>query len=310
METSLRTAARNNVEALIRESRMISDIVTSITEYVGECLKEKLRTALWTVKPGKGPVSKKEGEFDYNNIGISFKVKWRLENHEIQEKDDAQVFKCSAHADYKVPLLEIVVAAVNGRYCRNDLYETIQHEVSHFFERGKRGKEYKTAANYNLAIKKMDDNKTVEEEAVARAIYICHKFEQRAFANGAYQYLMKSTDFSNKFENSIKYTRLYGWMVGAEELRMFLSQCTDTKDDIEKYCKQYGYTLNKLLKLLNRTINNMAKIAERVKSKAIDDSRRIYGVHERKEYTPLNEAIERQKKVDAFCRQHFRPYNR
>ena len=46
METNLRTTARNNVDALIRESKMISDIITSITEYVGECLKEKLRTPL------------------------------------------------------------------------------------------------------------------------------------------------------------------------------------------------------------------------------------------------------------------------
>lgn len=309
METSLRTAARNNVDALIRESKMISDIVISITEYVGECLKEQLVTTPWVIKPSKGPISTKEGEFKYNNIGISFKIKWKLENHEIQEEDDVQVFKCSAHVEYNPPLLDIVVAAVNGQYSRNDLYETIQHEVSHFFERGKRGKEYKTATNYKKAVKKMDDGKTVEEIAVARAIYICHKFEQRAFANGAYQYLMKSTDFSNGFENAIEHTRLYGWLIGAEELRMILSQCTDSKDEVEEHCKQYGYTMNRLLKLLNRTINNMAKIVERVKSKAIDDYRRIHGVHERKEYTPLNEAIERQKKINAFCRQHFNPYN-
>ena len=304
---SIREQAEKEVHLLINEDRTISNIVTTITEYVGGRIEEMVKRTPSDVRTKGNNISIKRGNFVYTDLGISFMVKWVLED----EHDKDAVYskrKCSAYIEYSPPRLNITIAALNGRFSRNDLYETLQHEISHFFERGKRGKEYKTTRNYAMAVDRMNNGQSIKEKVVARAVYICHKFELRAFANGAYQYLMKSTDYGNGFRNSIEHTRLYDWLIGAEEMQMFLSQYIDYPEQIEPFTKKYGFTLNRLLKMLKRTIDAMVRTVGRVISKAMDDYEKIHGVHQRKDMMSINELAMSELKLIDTCRAHFRPH--
>ena len=124
-------------------------------------------------------------------------------------------------------------------------------------------------------------------------IYINHKFEQRAFGNGAYQYMMKSNDYNNNFDNAIKDTQLFKWLTQIKNDYVFIKNTPQGHPLLKAALKPYNITYDKLLEITEETIDNLIRMLGRIKSKALDDYREQNEVHSMQEHI-TKEGLERK----------------
>ena len=125
----------------------------------------------------------------------------------------------------------------------------------------------------------MNNALTDYEGIIASIMYINHKFEQRAFGNGAYQYMMKSNDYNNNFDNVIKDTQLFKWLTQIKNDYTFIKNTPQKHPLLKAALKPYNITYDKLLKITEETIGDLIKMLGRIKSKALDDYREQNEIH-------------------------------
>ena len=140
---------------------------------------------------------------------------------------------------------------------------------------------------------KMNNALTDYEGIIANIIYINHKFEQRAFGNGAYQYMMKSNDYNNNFDNAIKDTQLFKWLTHIKNDYVFIKNTPQGHPLLKAALKPYNITYDKLLEITEETIDNLIRMLGRIKSKALDDYREQNEVHSMQEHI-TKEGMERK----------------
>ena len=251
------------INQFIFEDRTIADEVKTITDIIGETFFEEIKKI--TSKP-------------YKNEGD--------EGLHLNKRD-------YINADIGRKRLNICLISIDKRFNKKAFYENLQHEISHFFERGKRGKPYHHLEKYNTSITKMNNALTDYEGIIASIIYINHKFEQRAFGNGAYQYMMKSNDYNNNFDNAIKDTQLFKWLTQIKNDYVFIKNTPQGHSLLKAALKPYNITYDKLLKITEETIDNLIRMLGRIKSKALDDYREQNEVHSMQEHI-TKEGLERK----------------
>jgi len=265
------------INQFIFEDRTIADEVKTITDIIGETFFEEMKRIDSKPYKDKG-VNYKQGTFKFNLFNITIDVVW--EYYDIYSDDGLHLNKRDyINADIGHKRLNICLITINRRFSKKAFYENLQHEISHFFERGKRGKPYNNLDKYNTSITKMNNALTDYEGIIASIMYINHKFEQRAFGNGAYQYMMKSNDYNNNFDNVIKDTQLFKWLTQIKNDYTFIKNTPQKHPLLKAALKPYNITYDKLLKITEETIGDLIKMLGRIKSKALDDYREQNEIH-------------------------------
>ena len=279
------------INQFIFEDRTIANEVKTITDIIGETLFEEIKKI--TSKPYKNEgVDYKQGTFKFNLFNITIDVVW--EYYDIYSDEGLHLNKRDyINADIGRKRLNICLISIDKRFNKKAFYENLQHEISHFFERGKRGKPYHNLEKYNTSITKMNNALTDYEGIIASIIYINHKFEQRAFGNGAYQYMMKSNDYNNNFNNAIKDTQLFKWLTQIKNDYVFIKNTPQGHPLLKAALKPYNITYDKLLEITKETIDNLIRMLGRIKSKALDDYREQNEVHSMQEHI-TKEGLERK----------------
>jgi hypothetical protein len=292
----------NIINQLIIEDRTIADEIKSMTEIIGNMFFSELQKTK-TITINNGNAEYKNGEFVYEMLGIRLNIKWKYYN--MLSEDIALNIKSYANIDISKKILNICTVCYNGHFNKNDFYERLQHELHHLFERLRRGKPYRNIDKYNISVHKLTDAITNYEGIVANIMYISNSFEQSAFGNGAYQYLMQSKDYLNNFDNAIQNTQLFQWLVTLKEDILFIKKVDGNHPLMKAALKPYNISYNRLLKITAHTIHNLIKLIGRIKSKAIDDYKLKFETYTPQKPLSLDELKIRMSEIININKKYF-----
>lgn len=267
----------------INEEHSISNEVTLMSTEIFYRIMGKIQPYSISTDMGK-QLEYKHGNFKYSKLNISFDVSWDFYNvgNETPRTPEMNQF---ASADLSKKAINITIVAINGRINNDSVIESIQHEISHFFEVSKRqGVPYKNMFQYKLAVTILQQEEKFTDimVAIAEIIYISYKFEQRAFGNGAYRYLMNHTDdYPHNFNNAIQETKLYKYLCSLEKDIETLTITKDTEYEITETLKRFEITYKALMSSAHSAREGLARMCGRIKSKAIDDYESTHDIHRR-----------------------------
>lgn len=173
--------------------------------------------------------------------------------------------------------LIVVVFAIKNEIDNRTLVDSIAHELTHNFQREVKDNELitnnkqKVYQNANKNI--VSSNKAVK--LIANVIYLTHSFEQDAFLNGAYAYIMKEYENGGNFIISYKKTEAY---VSLETLRYYLDTMQKALDNnkvgenIKNHCHyEYDLSFEQILKLGEKAYSRYTKKLVRMCGKALND---------------------------------------
>lgn len=277
----------NEICSAINEEHSIADIVTALTDAIGkDILDTALRSKSTPTQADCFTFKRGTVEDVYYNTGLKFDWYYYSFCDEIYKRQyNRKILTFGVNASKKT--ITVPIVAIKGKIDKRKFYEGLQHEIEHYYERlNRKFKQYSNYDMYNAAVNILEKPLTKYEYEVAFCVYMSAKFEQTAFANGLYQYLMKSdypNDLMNNLEGSVYYENLY-------ELKRLRSKLDNYKLDhplmkaaINRF-SYYGLTYEKLLKMVDNTINAITHSIGRVVSKAKDDLERGYDVYKQ----PIN----------------------
>lgn len=250
----------------------------------------------------------RKGTYRYQDAFISFDIDWTVRYTTSADKSLEGYSMGGIKVDKR--LITITIFAVNGTINEASLYETLQHEIFHLFEREKMQHDYLDREAYNHAYsiirnREPDDNSV--ETMANRIIYISFAFEQRAFTNGAYQVLMTGEvdDYEEKFRSLIKKTKIYKWLVACRNYRQQISSLSENDKELSESLAEYGLTKRDILERADIAIDSMERFIGRVRAKAVIDYRKLHNINEYIDVDPfpmtitkgefkrkINEAIE------------------
>lgn len=277
----------------IYEERSISNEVTLMSTEIFYRIMGKIQPYSISTDMGN-QFEYKHGNFKYSKLNISFNVSWDFYN--VGDKTPrTPKMKQFASSDIGKRTISVTIVAVNGKINNESIWEPIQHEVSHFFETSKRkGVPYKNMFQYKLAVTILQQEEKFTDimVAIAEIIYIGYKFEQRAFGNGAYRYLMNHTDdYFHNFNNAIKKTKLYKYLTLIDNDIELLKDNSDAEYEITETLKRFEIPYEDFMDLAKSAREGLVRMCGRIKSKAIDDYEQVHDIHKQL----IRETEERRK---------------
>ena len=167
--------------------------------------------------------------------------------------------------------ISVKVEAIDGEIIEDSVSDSVQHELKHYFQELKIGKDFSDRSYYQriLDFKRSDDPvyRTIGDLA-----YLCYKPEQEAYANGLYAYLkaMKPQGDFNVFDIGADCSMIRGYMKFKEYanfIRKHMNNC-----QILKAIKDFGFdSFEKFDKMMTDGFNTYVYRIQRTYLKYIED---------------------------------------
>ena len=149
------------VNNILYEDRTVSEEVGVITMTVFNSLIKSYHKLPFN--PVGDGIQVKKGNCPYDYNGVRFQTNWEWYRYSKDKYNDS-VINVSAQCNITTKSLTIRISSLEGEYNKSSLYEAIQHEVFHFFERLKRGKPYKNSKYYKVAIQALNELQRIKKE--------------------------------------------------------------------------------------------------------------------------------------------------
>ena len=270
----------------INEEMSIAGEVTVMVEEIYDILSDELKKESITYTIPQNTIYR-EGNFNYECNGIELSIQWTAYNRPNgYRKPNIPVSYASFNPANKI--INIMVNAEDGKIDIKSLRQSLQHELSHAFENFKRHEvPYRRIDRYKKAYQILTDGNNKGrinlEIAVAMVIYISYKFEQNAFYNGAYQYLMQQGDDYSliyDFDELVANTKLFTWIGDLTFALHYIERHESKMRDIYDAIEPYGLQYPQLLKMGKISLFNLKKLIKRLKKKVEKDYREKYRIHE------------------------------
>lgn len=205
---------------VLNEERGISDIVSNLSFKI----KDNIINAIENTKSqpiNYNEVTFKKGsleEFNFNNKNIT--INWSyysFASNDILNKFPYRIPSSNCNkASNNSYILNIIIVAINGKFVLTTTMETIQHELEHIWETSNIQNSYKNMSLYeygNQLLKEQNEYK----KSIGIILYLSQKWDQRAYANGVYQYLINHKQPEHSRLN-IKDTQLYGGLINLKKI--------------------------------------------------------------------------------------------
>lgn len=252
----------NEIRQILNEEQGISDEVSVALFDIEKKLEKAIEPSRETVVDLYG-TTLKNGTFTVNLFGEVLAVDWRFFSFKKEIYKELANIQTAQYAkkteENKTPKITLRIPSVRGKYDTLKIYEALRHELQHFYDDVKY--RFKSRFDYNLYKLSLDmmesDHKKYNYE-IGLILYLSVKFEQQAYLNGTYEYLVRHENPLNVRENILE-TNLYRLK---DELKQTLALLKRyTPDQIY----QYPYSRNNLLILKqhhNLTISKIIKIGE------------------------------------------------
>lgn len=295
------------INEMMYEERSISDEVTLISTEIFYRIMSKIEPYSLSSNM-ENEFEHKEGQFRYSKLNLNFNVSWEFYNIGNKTPRTPEMKQFSS-IDLNRQAINITIVAANGKIDNDSVIETIQHEISHFFETSKRkGAPYKDMFQYKLAVAilQRDEKFTEVMVAIAEIIYISYNFEQRAFGNGAYRYLMNhAEDYFHNFNNAIKKTKLFKYLSSLDKDIKLLTNNKDAEYEIMETLKRFNMSYKNLMNTAQSTRDRLVRMCGRIKSKAIDDYEATHNIHRRFVRETEEEKEQREKYLVELNNRYF-----
>lgn len=295
------------INEMMYEERSISDEVTLISTEIFYRIMSKIEPYSLS-SDMENEFEHKQGQFRYSKLNLNFNVSWEFYNIGAKTPRTPEMRQFSS-IDLNRRAINITIVAANGKIDNDSVIETIQHEISHFFETSKRkGALYKDMLQYKLAVAilQRDEKFTEAMVAIAEIIYISYNFEQRAFGNGAYRYLMNhAEDYSHNFNNAIKKTKLFKYLSSLDQDIKLLTNNKDVEYEIMETLKRFNMSYKNLMNTAQSARDGLVRMCGRIKSKAIDDYESTHNIHRRFVRETEEEKEQRQKYLVELNNRYF-----
>lgn len=269
----------NEIVNILNEERGISNIVSNLTFQI----KDKIIKAIKNSKSlpiNYDEVTFKKGlleEFNFNNKNIT--IKWAYYSFATSEILNNFPYKIPTSNCNKITndsyILNITIVAINGNFILTNVMETIQHELEHTWKTSNMQHSYKNMDLYeygNQLLKEQNEYK----KAIGVILYLSQKWEQRAYANGVYQYLMNHK-YPEHSRLNIKETQLYGELINLKKSVKLIEALKDpyqhpfVRSVLNNLKNNFDIHYEQFIKIGKRDITNIIRILGRTLSKVEDD---------------------------------------
>ena len=209
-------------------------------------------------------------------------VKWHYYSFADMETQANAISRIPFRTKYNrlINTLFVVIFAIKGNIDSRTLEDSISHELTHNFQTQMKGNDLLTkekdrekyqSANRNIG--NIDKGKRF----IATIIYLSHNFEQDAFLNGAYSYIMAEYQNGNDILSAYEDTEAY---VSLHKMREYLDvmQATLKSDhvgeNIKKYCiAEYGMTFEKIKNVGEKAYSRYSRKLARMYAQCLSDIR-------------------------------------
>lgn len=263
---------------IVNEERGISSEVRNKVNDVKYQLINSIKNCQ-SLPYNKDFITFKKGNFDTVIFDRPITINWEYYSFINEDlKNKTYIKDCSGQLHQIINGYEInlIIKAVQDKIDFSRTLETLQHEFEHLWERIHLMTSYKGMNVYKVSTQLMNDHYNEYNQSVGRILYLSKKWEQRAYANGVYQYLINHP-IPNLTRENIKDTQLYNALIilkedvkklkninNAEQHPLLKSTLLDLKSD-------FGIQFPQLIEIGEKTINNIIRILGRTLSKVEDD---------------------------------------
>lgn len=254
----------------LSEELGIADEVVSIASHVTSELQTVVRNT--PSKPFNiDGVTYKKASFIKEIYGLKVMVVW--EYYDIFKPLKQPLNKKNEfNWDSGDKILNVTIVSSFGRVNWIEILEGVQHECSHMFETENRGKPYKSDKLYKHAINRMNSKTEDHYRVPAYIYYVSKKYEQTAFENGAYAYMMQYGDYHMDFMGSLERTKLFQWYCGMRQCEEYLIANKNYNPDLNNEMANYnGMKYEDFLNLCQNNIKGLIRKIGRVVAKAMKD---------------------------------------
>lgn len=263
----------NEIKQFITEDRGIANEVITITNYLGDCIEENIHLSK-SLPFNIDGITYKKGTNSCNMFDMSITVNWEYYNYidnNLLKKYSPR--KINSH-NVLMKTINLTIISIHGKIVKTDMYESLQHELEHFFEKQKYNKPYKDKALHDFCNTKIRNPLTDYDLILANIVYLSRKYEQRAYANGLYQFLLKSNTIM-ELDNNLMETRLFQ---GLKLLKYYVKLLKNTDENhpllkaaIKPYKDNFNINYHWFVKTGDNAIDNIIKIIGKTVSKVKDD---------------------------------------
>ena len=258
-ELSISLTVSNEANVVIREiEKMISDAEQCESEI--PCTKKKTFT------------------FERNFIGVNVCFNVFYYNFISKESLFSANGKYDYLSSYSYKVLNkwyvgIRCYGVSGGLSKDDLSDSVQHELEHIFQGEKgNGKITEPSQKYfNIAANL--SNSDEDKRRIAEILYISTDYEQDAFVNGLYANLL-SKKSPIPYWGDIKDSEAYAWL---KKLDSNIEYINDNykRDSIYEKSHEFGLSLDKLIKIAEqakrRLLSKIGKVLIKVRKDKISE---------------------------------------
>ena len=268
----------NRITKIINEEHSIPFEITNIINDIKYRLNDEVKKSP-SLPYNKNYITFKKGQFDVRIFNETVKIIWEYYSF-INEVLNNKVFINNKRGQLRKTIdgyeINITVRAVNGKIDFARTLETLQHEFEHFWERLHMGHPYKGMNLYKVSDQLLCDTYNDYNQSIGRILYMSRKWEQRAYANGVYQYLM-SHPVPNLTRENIKDTQLYRALTflkkDVEKLKAVKepSQHPFLRATLSKLRSDFGIQYEQIITIGEKAIDNIVRILGRTLSKAEND---------------------------------------
>jgi len=196
MHKNIREIVKAELNRLLNEELSVSSIVTTATNNISKLIINKLSQV--SVKQLDNKINYKETSFVvsvFNDVVLNIFVT-RYDFLTVDEyNENSKLINLGSFINIKNNTMVINFFTIKNKFDNEILYQSIQHELIHLYQQRLKGLSLLSndidKSLYELAISNLasTDNGLVVSY-LSKIIYYSYNFEQDAFVNGLYQYLL------------------------------------------------------------------------------------------------------------------------
>lgn len=272
---------------LLNEDRGVSDTINDLIERLEIRIVNSIE--IDNNHEYDNGVYSKQGNFEIWFCGEKIIINWEYYDFENEYyynvysniKNNATIEYVDNEND-KHAEVKFILKAICGKIDYARSFEGLQHEFQHFWERHNNPNGKLTDNLYNFSQFLMDNNpKETYKWHIGNIIYLSKKYEQRAYSNGAYRYLMNCENPLLTRKN-VRNTQLYlaimnlASSVNAIQKAKNWMTITSIKETIDELYTNYKIGYKELIEIGYESIDKMIKELGRTLSKSEDDLRKKY----------------------------------
>ena len=284
----------------------------------------KIRNAIKTTKSipvNMDLTSLKIGEF-YHDVIVSpdkeknvkrkqIKIEWRYFNFYDKETFFKYIKKIGK-TRYNIGTNTLYVSffSINGVIDDKILEGGIAHELTHNFQNQNRTTPLLPNDKVKTAYRNSDKNinkQTGLFKYIGIVVYLTYYFEQDAYLNAAYNYILQKCGENNEFLYIYSQTEAYNSLHRMRNCLDLIEKAlndNDIKEKINQYCiKEYNISLEKIYKNGEKAYKRYARKLARMYGQAIKDVEKKqikegWLIHTREFYNPFKTELTELKKLD------------